>query len=156
MSVVRTYLICLCCVFLLSLTAQAGNVAARNLDTLQEAAEQGDAEAKFVLGAFYLGGHGVPKDDALALQWFTKSAEQGNAEAQFALGTMYSAGRGVPQDHARAAQWYQKAADSAAVDEGVIIDRSKPDVVILRSPPGTGLAGLNLALKRSLEITRLC
>jgi hypothetical protein len=44
-------------------------------------AEQGKPAAQFNLGAFYLNGQGVQKDDKLAFEWFRKSAAQGNARA---------------------------------------------------------------------------
>ena len=119
----------------------------------QKAAEQGHAFAQNNLGVMHEKGLGVPQDDAKALQWWEKAALQGQRMAQYNLGVMYASGHGVPIDP-KAAQWYQKAADSAAVDEGVIIDRSKPGVVIVRNPPGTGLAGVSRALQRSLDITK--
>ena len=44
-------------------------------------AEQGKPAAQFNLGAFYLNGQGVQKDDKLAFEWFRKSAAQGNSRA---------------------------------------------------------------------------
>lgn len=44
-------------------------------------AEQGIPAAQFNLGAFYLNGQGVQKDDKLAFEWFRKSALQGNDRA---------------------------------------------------------------------------
>jgi hypothetical protein len=44
-------------------------------------AEQGKPAAQFNLGAFYLNGQGVQKDDKLAFEWLRKSAMQGNSRA---------------------------------------------------------------------------
>ncbi len=44
--------------------------------------EHGVASAQFNLGAFYLNGQGVQKDEKLAYEWFQKSAAQGNSRAQ--------------------------------------------------------------------------
>jgi TPR repeat protein len=44
-------------------------------------AERGNAIAQFDLGAFYLNGQGVQRDEKQAYEWFTKSAAQGNAPA---------------------------------------------------------------------------
>ncbi|MBI5889983.1 MAG: SEL1-like repeat protein [Nitrosomonadales bacterium] len=44
-------------------------------------AEQGKTAAQFNMGAFYLNGQGVPKDDMRAFEWFRKSAAQGNPRA---------------------------------------------------------------------------
>jgi site-specific DNA recombinase len=43
----------------------------------------------------YAQGHGVPQDDARAVEWLRKAADQGNADAQFDLGVMYAQGRGA-------------------------------------------------------------
>ena len=66
-----------------------------NLDTVRQAAEQGDAAAQFSLGFMYHEGKGVLKDDAEAVRWYRLAAEQGIAAAQFNLGLMYSEGEGV-------------------------------------------------------------
>ena len=62
----------------------------------QKSAEQGDADAQYILGYMYAEGRGVPQDDKQAVSWFQKAAEQGDADAQNNLGVMYENGRGVP------------------------------------------------------------
>jgi TPR repeat protein len=74
-------------------------------------AEQGDANAQWVLGFMYLTGEGMPQDYKQAVNWFTKAAEQGFAMAQFNLGYMYKNGEGVSQDYTKALDWYTKAAE---------------------------------------------
>ena len=54
------------------------------------AAEQGDAEAQFILGAMYFQGRGVLKDDAEAVRWYRLAAEQGLADGQNSLGVSWS------------------------------------------------------------------
>lgn len=44
-------------------------------------AQQGNATAQFNVGAFYINGQGVQKDEKQAYDWFAKSAAQGNARA---------------------------------------------------------------------------
>ena len=44
-------------------------------------AERGDAEAQYNLGVMYTNGHGVLKNDAVAVTLYRKAAEQGLAEA---------------------------------------------------------------------------
>ena len=66
------------------------------------AADQGFAEAQYILGAMYVAGRGVPQDDAGAVRWYRSAADQGVAEAQGALGAMYAFGQGVPRDDAEA------------------------------------------------------
>lgn len=84
--------------------------------TLQQKAEQGDAEAQFNLGVMYTNGSGVWQDYAQAAAWFRKAADQGDAMAQIALGYACAKGQGVPQDDVQAAVWYRKAADQGYAD----------------------------------------
>lgn len=44
-------------------------------------AQHGNATAQFNVGAFYINGQGVQKDEKRAYEWFAKSASQGNAPA---------------------------------------------------------------------------
>ncbi len=74
-------------------------------------AEQGSAEAQYLLGVMYTEGKGAPKDDAEAVKWLQKAAEQGLARAQNDLGVKYEWGLGVSRDYAIALNWYRSAAD---------------------------------------------
>ena len=48
----------------------------------RKAAEQGDAEAQFNLGAMYAKGEGVPEDYVRAFAWFNLAAAQGDENAE--------------------------------------------------------------------------
>ena len=72
-------------------------------------AEQGDAEAQYILGVAYGNGEGVSENYAEAVKWYRLAAEQGDARAQFNLGFMYANGKGVLRSGAAAADWYYKA-----------------------------------------------
>ena len=80
-----------------------------DLDTVRQAAEQGDARAQFNLGIMYDNGEGVFKDEAEAVKWFRLAAEQGHADAQFNLGVTYANGQGVLKDSVLAHMWYNIA-----------------------------------------------
>ena len=85
---------------------------AEEIDSLQETinrAQQGDADAQFLLGSMYYDGQGVPRDYKKAVYWYEKSAKQGYADAQYNLGVMYSTGRGIPQDYKLAYVWFNVA-----------------------------------------------
>ena len=45
------------------------------------AAEQGDANAQYILGVLYEDGLGVEQSDTEAEKWYRKAAEQGNTDA---------------------------------------------------------------------------
>ena len=48
-----------------------------------QAAEQGDSNAQWRIGAIYYTGKGVNKNEAKGLQYVKSAAENGKAEAQF-------------------------------------------------------------------------
>jgi TPR repeat protein len=77
---------------------------------VEQAAAQGDAKAQARLGAMYLLGRGVEKDEQQAAGWMLKAANQGNVEAEVIVAAMYDRGLGVKNDVKTATQWYEKAA----------------------------------------------
>jgi len=80
-------------------------------------AQQGMAEAQFILGLMYDNARGVPQDYAMAVKWYRKAAEQGIAKAQFNLGISYEDGQGVPRNYILAYKWFDLAS-SALEGEG--------------------------------------
>ena len=98
------------------------SVDAEAVAALEQAANLGDTQAQYLLGAFYAEGRGVlPRDLALATAWWGKAtrewhveagrslqslAEMGDGWAQYELGARYSE-RGWMQ----APQWLTKAAE---------------------------------------------
>ena len=85
-------------------------------ESLMPLAEQGDADAQYLIGLMYAEGQGVPQDYEAAIRWYRLATDQGHAKAQFNLGLMYDNGRGVPQDYAQAREWYLKAAEQGMAD----------------------------------------
>ena len=83
---------------------------------LRKAAEQGDAEAQYLLGLAYWSGDGVDKDEREGVRWFHKAADQGYVRAQFKLGATYWAGDGVDKDERAAVRWWRKAAEQGSQD----------------------------------------
>ena len=76
-----------------------------------EAAELGDAQAKYNLGQMYQLGQGVETDPIKAELWYLKAAEQNDALAQFQLGQICEKPR--PRE---ALLWYEKAAEQGNSD----------------------------------------
>ena len=85
-------------------------------DKYLAAAEKGDAQAQFLLGACYYNGYGVAKDLVQAVYWWRKAADQGFAPAQYNLGWCYYNGYGVAKDLKQAVYWLRKAADQGYKD----------------------------------------
>ena len=59
-----------------------------SLEPVIFAAEQGNIEAQYSMGAVYYSGEGVAKDYRQAMYWFKKAAVQGDVRAQ--LGFRYN------------------------------------------------------------------
>ena len=87
-----------------------------NLDNCLVEAEQGYAEAQYILGYMYSKGLGVTQDYKEAVKWYTKAAEQGHADAQHSLGFMRDNGQGVAQDYKSAHMWFNIAAANGGSD----------------------------------------
>jgi len=102
------------CLFLAIPGMTAADTA--EIEKYQQAAEQGDAGAQFILGLMYATGQGVQKDYQQAVKWYRQAAEQGFAEAQSNLGVMYKNGQGVPQDYKEAIKWWERAAGQGIAD----------------------------------------
>ena len=94
---------------------QRGDLAG-GLTQYRRLAEQGLAEAQFILGFMYTKGEGVPEDDAEAVRWYRLAAEQGHTRAQLYLGAMYASGEGVPEDAVYAYAWLSIAAAQGNTD----------------------------------------
>ena len=96
------------CLLSLSVNAQAEEPSAQAL--IEQSAQQGDAKSQARLGAMYLLGSGVEKDEQKAFEWMLKAANQGHTEAEMIVAAMYDRGLGVKNDVKMATQWYEKAA----------------------------------------------
>jgi|GEM_PF-4447580 TPR repeat protein len=83
---------------------------------LLEAAESGDLQAQYELGAAFASGDGVPLNLQEAIHWYRQAAEKGHIAAQLNLGLAYSRGEGVAADPVEAVRWYRKAADQGDAD----------------------------------------
>ena len=82
------------------------------LSALKTKAEQGDAEAQYALGKFYLDKYETSytdEDEETAQRWFELAAEQGHREAQYCLAGLIRDDDGDPT--AESAQWLQVAAE---------------------------------------------
>lgn len=86
-------------------TAQIPETLEETVASFRTKAEKGDAVAQFMLGACFLTGFGIPKDDTEAVKWLTKASEQGFADAQFTLSGVYADGIVVQKDMVEAYKW---------------------------------------------------
>jgi uncharacterized protein len=78
----------------------------------RKAAEQGQADAQHRLAQAYFWGIGVGSDKAEGIKWYRRAAEQGQVHAQLALGELYHyGGPGLPKDAVEAVRWYRRAAE---------------------------------------------
>ncbi len=68
------------------------------LAACQQAASNGDAQAQFLLANLYYEGKVIPKDLALAINWFQRASLQGHAQAQYQIAFMLWYGEGVSRN----------------------------------------------------------
>ncbi|MCU0751112.1 MAG: sel1 repeat family protein [Akkermansiaceae bacterium] len=95
----------------------AGGDMTRARSLFEQAALEGHAKARGVLGYMQLTGTGGSKDEASALINLKAASDAGIASAMVNLGSMYEKGLGVPVDMPAALTAYEKAA-AAGSPEG--------------------------------------
>jgi hypothetical protein len=86
-------------------------------DRYSQAAQSGDNDAQFYLGALYSSGVGRPRSDEQALQWFSRAAEQGHSHAMLVLAGLYAIGRGTAKDNVSAYKWAYIVSVGSRMDE---------------------------------------
>lgn len=93
----------------------------KTLETLHQAAADGNAKAQFKLGMLYANGDEVDLSYSKAADLIMAAAESGLLEAQSTMGWLYANGYGVQQDDESAGYWYLQAANQgSAKDEFVL------------------------------------
>jgi TPR repeat protein len=103
----RAFLPVLCSVALIANVAYAADAISDKemADRYFQAAQSGDNDAQFYLGALYSSGVGRPRSDDEAFQWFSRAAEQGHSHAMLVLSGLYAIGRGTSKDNVNAYKW---------------------------------------------------
>ncbi len=112
-------------------------------------AEQGNAEAQFILGKMYLKGEGVIKDPSQAIKWFRASGAQGDANAQFFLGSFYL----LPHRNiAEGAKWLRLSAEQGNQDAQWLLGKAllQGDKDLPKDPVHAEM-WLQLAARNNLE-----
>ncbi|MCE5185162.1 MAG: sel1 repeat family protein [Planctomycetaceae bacterium] len=85
------------------------------LNWYRQAAQQGYAEAQYVMGRAQLGNR------AAAAQWYLKAAQAGHTKAQCRIAYHYKFGEGMEQNYHEALGWYQKALQNDSAEAMVNI-----------------------------------
>jgi len=125
-----------------------------------QAAQSGDDDAEFYVGALYSAGVGLATSDTEAFHWFSRAANQGHSHAMLILAGLYATGRGTAKDNVKAYKWAYIVSSGSKVDEfrngarqliGVLearmtpdeISRARADATSWRAAPAAGQAGSN-------------
>ena len=90
-----------------------------DIPRIQAGASSGSISQEIELGAAYLAGHGVARDEKQAAYWYEKAANSGDPGAQEQIGYFYQAGIGVERDPGRAARWFERAVAGGLVSAKV-------------------------------------
>jgi len=83
----------------------------------EQAAQAGDDDAQFYLGALHSAGVGRTRSDAEAFRWFSRAADQGHAHAMLIVAGLYASGRGVTKDNVKAYSWAYIVTSASKLDE---------------------------------------
>jgi hypothetical protein len=83
----------------------------------EQAAQAGEDDAQFNLGALYSAGVGRPRSDEAAFRWFLRATDQGHSHAMLVVAGLYASGRGVAKDNVQAYRWAYIITSASKVDE---------------------------------------
>ncbi len=86
-------------------------------DRYFQAAQSGDDDAQFYLGALYSAGVGRPRSDEEAFRWFSRAAAQGHSHSMLVLSGLYAIGRGTGKDNVNAYKWAYIVSVGTRVEE---------------------------------------
>ena len=84
---------------------------------LRRSAEQGYSYAQNALGKMYLGYNNIPRNYAVAMDWFFRAANSYSVDAMLNLGMQYQLGQGVQLNYIEAYKWFELAASKAESQE---------------------------------------
>ena len=99
----RWILTCVAAGFLLVVTP----AGAQDYEATRHAAEQGDADAQYLVGFAYANGRGVPEDDVTAHMWLNVAAATGDEDARTARENVAArmTREQIAEAQARAREW---------------------------------------------------
>ena len=80
------------------------------IPALMALAQDGDAEACFIVARCSQTGSGMPQDPVMAVAYYIRAASLGDRDAMFNLGCFYM--QQGPEGETSAVDWFQKAADA--------------------------------------------
>jgi len=108
-----------CCAVLADLhPAIADPASDRNIaNRFEQAAQAGDDDAQFNLGALYASGVGRQRSDEEAFNWFLRAANQGHSHGMLIVAGLYASGRGIAKDNVKAYTWAYIVSSASQVDE---------------------------------------
>ncbi len=119
---------------------------------IKEAAEAGDAQAQFQLGAAFYSKFSWTN----AVIWYRKAAQQGHADGQNALGGMLLNGiSGVKQNPEEGIRWLTLAANQNQVNAQLSLARVYENGTYLKRDYVESLKWLTLAEKKSSIVARV-
>ena len=116
----RVVVVIACCLAVLIglRTALADSASDQKMaNRYEQAAQAGDDDAQFYLGALYSAGVGRPRSDGEAFRWFLRAADQGHSHAMLIVAGLYASGRGITKDNVKAYRWAHIVASASKVDE---------------------------------------
>ena len=108
-----------CCAVLIDLrTALADSASDRDMaNRYEQAAQAGDDDAQFYLGALIQQASAVRAATQEAFRWFSRATDQGHAHAMLIVAGLYASGRGITKDNVKAYSWAYIVASASKVDE---------------------------------------
>jgi len=126
------------------------------VEICREEAKEGIAYAQFKLGVCYERGRGVEKNEAKAVEWYSKAAAQDHISACGNLGVCYEEGAGVTRDMNKALLYYEKAANKGDILTYFNLGMNHEDHDVEKAKKWYRKAAAVGYLDAQVEVARLC
>ena len=137
----------------------APQIASGVIQEVERLAEEGIAEASFLMGTAFAEGLGKTIDFSEAAKWYERAALMGHMLAQHNMGNIHESGTGVPQDDSLAVYWWRQAAEqgdaipqfrmAVMLEEGRGIERDMEEAIRwYKESAGRGYVQAQSALER--------
>lgn len=127
----------------------------QSFTNLEQAAQDGNAEAQFELAWSYASGLGTEQSWEKAAHWMQAAAEQGYPKAQHILGHYYYFGRGLEQNDELAFSWFHSAAEQGIGEAQLITGRMLAEGKGVEANQAEALKWLYLADDQGIAEARL-
>lgn len=89
----------------------------------------GDVDAQYLVGCYFLEGKYVYPDDSETIDWWSKAADGGHLISMYHLGVFYHNDRSLDPNYERSIFWLSKSASFGCHDAKILLQQIKQETL---------------------------